>query len=198
VWSVCYSPDGTKVVSGSRDKRVRIWDTTTGAVLSHFQGHSGDVNAVSYSPDGTKVVSGSDDKTVRIWATTAGNNDDRGTAALKGPAAKISPNLSGSFGSLGHTLWSTRKRKKYIFFVFGKEIFILWCTRKRKKSIFIFGFPKKKYFFRESSENFGNPNFIVRYDFVHTQKRKIFPDVIASVQNCNGRAENEFFSFSVS
>jgi len=100
VTSVCYSPDGTKDVSGSEDNTVRIWDTTTGAVLSNFQGHSDDVNAVSYSHDGSKVVSGSDDKTVRIWATTAGNNDDRGTAALKGPAAKISPNLSGSFGSL--------------------------------------------------------------------------------------------------
>ena len=67
VWSVCYSPDGTKVVSGSTDNTVRIWDTTTGAELSILQGHSDYVRSVCYSPDGTEVVSGSDDNTVRIW-----------------------------------------------------------------------------------------------------------------------------------
>jgi len=36
VISVAFSPDGTRVISGSDDKLVKIWDTETGAeVCSH-------------------------------------------------------------------------------------------------------------------------------------------------------------------
>ena len=34
VYSVGFSPDGTRVVSGSGDETVKIWDTTTGAEVS--------------------------------------------------------------------------------------------------------------------------------------------------------------------
>ena len=26
IWSVAFSPDGTKIVSGSRDKTIKVWD----------------------------------------------------------------------------------------------------------------------------------------------------------------------------
>ena len=38
VFSVAFSPDGTRVVSGSADKLVKIWDTATGAQVSSFVG----------------------------------------------------------------------------------------------------------------------------------------------------------------
>jgi WD40 repeat protein len=31
VWSVAFSPDGTKIVSGSDDKTIKVWDS--GALL---------------------------------------------------------------------------------------------------------------------------------------------------------------------
>ena len=61
--SASFSPDGTKVVSGSKDNTVRIWDAVTGECEQTLQGHSNDVNSASFSPDGTKVVSGSNDNT---------------------------------------------------------------------------------------------------------------------------------------
>ena len=38
VWSVAISRDGTRVVSGSGDKLVKIWDVETGAEVSSFGG----------------------------------------------------------------------------------------------------------------------------------------------------------------
>ncbi|KAJ7024136.1 WD40-repeat-containing domain protein [Mycena alexandri] len=70
--SVAFSPDGLHVVSGSEDKTVRIWDTTTGTEVTKMEGHSDGVTSVAFSPDGTHVVSGSGDKTIRIWDAITG------------------------------------------------------------------------------------------------------------------------------
>ncbi|MBO5838211.1 MAG: hypothetical protein J6R06_00850, partial [Bacteroidales bacterium] len=67
VRSVAYSPDGTKIISGSYDKTIKIWDAITGQCLKTLEGHSEWVSSVAYSPDGTKIISGSDDCTVKIW-----------------------------------------------------------------------------------------------------------------------------------
>ncbi|KAF8836814.1 WD40 repeat-like protein [Paxillus ammoniavirescens] len=68
---VCFYADESKVVSGSSDHTLRIWDRKTGAaqVLS---GHTGWVWDVDVSRDGKMIVSGSSDKTVRIWNGESG------------------------------------------------------------------------------------------------------------------------------
>ena len=40
VRSVSFSPDGTKVASGSNDKTVKLWDVTSGECLQTLEGHS--------------------------------------------------------------------------------------------------------------------------------------------------------------
>ena len=52
---VSFSPDGTKVASGSNDNTVKLWDVTSGECLQTLEGHSHFVKSVSFSPDGTKV-----------------------------------------------------------------------------------------------------------------------------------------------
>ena len=71
VYSVSFSPDGTKVASGSSDKMVKLWDVTSGECLHTFEGHSDDVWSVSFSPDGTKVASGSY-REMKLWDVTSG------------------------------------------------------------------------------------------------------------------------------
>jgi WD40 repeat protein len=65
--SVAWSPDGHKIVTGSRDKTLKIWDVETGKCLAILFGHTSTVRAVVWSPDGQRILSGSRDKTLKIW-----------------------------------------------------------------------------------------------------------------------------------
>ena len=67
VRSIAYSPDGTKIVSGSYDETIKIWDANTGKCLKTLEGHLSFVESVAFSPDGTKIISGSSDHTIKIW-----------------------------------------------------------------------------------------------------------------------------------
>ena len=62
VWAVCFSPDGSKITSGSSDETVLIWDVASGGQMSGEQMCSLKVtvnymvSSVAYSPDGSKLA----------------------------------------------------------------------------------------------------------------------------------------------
>jgi len=67
VGSVIFSPDGKKIVSGSNDKTVRIWNAESGVVLRTSWEHADSVRSVAFSPNGEKFATASADNTARIW-----------------------------------------------------------------------------------------------------------------------------------
>jgi WD40 repeat protein len=72
VYSIALSPDWKKVVSGSEDGAVRLWDIDTCKVVKKWTGHTGTVWSVCWSRDGRRVLSGSHDGTARQWEVESG------------------------------------------------------------------------------------------------------------------------------
>ncbi|MFI3221251.1 MAG: WD40 repeat domain-containing protein [Methylococcales bacterium] len=73
VTSIAYSPDGKRIVSGSHDSTLILWDVATGKVIGQpWKGHQNLVNSVAFSPDGKQVISGSNDGTLILWDAETG------------------------------------------------------------------------------------------------------------------------------
>ena len=72
ILAVAFSPDGTRLASGSTDETVRLWDLTNADEWMTLQKHTGWTNVLAFSPDGKMLASGSTDKTVQLWDTATG------------------------------------------------------------------------------------------------------------------------------
>ena len=72
IGSVAFSPDGTRLLSGSPDNTLKLWDAARGQLIRTFEGHSTWVNSVAFSPDGARLLSGSGDMTLKLWDTASG------------------------------------------------------------------------------------------------------------------------------
>ena len=112
VTSVCFSHDGCRVVTGSLDKTVRVWDLC-GAQEQTVFACACDVKSVAYSPDGSQIAAASG-PVVHLWNAHTGHE----SAILKGQRGRIwnisySPN--GSWIAAGDDsdegvarIWDTR------------------------------------------------------------------------------------------
>lgn len=68
VWSVAYSPDGSRVAFGCKDGTVGVQNAYDGtSIVAPFKAHTREVLSVVFSPDGTRFLSGSLDTTIRMW-----------------------------------------------------------------------------------------------------------------------------------
>lgn len=63
---IAYSPDGTKLVTGSDDDTVRLWDLTRNRQLAEWD-TSADVRSVAFNSDGTLIAAVSGEADVMVW-----------------------------------------------------------------------------------------------------------------------------------
>lgn len=61
----CLQFDTDKILTGSDDNHINVYDTQTGALRARLEGHDGGVWALQYL--GNVLVSGSTDRSVRVW-----------------------------------------------------------------------------------------------------------------------------------
>ena len=71
--SLMFSPDGQRIVSGSHDKKIKLWNVRNGQRLRTLKGHTANIEAVVFSPNGTQIASASLDGTIRLWDVSSGN-----------------------------------------------------------------------------------------------------------------------------
>jgi WD40 repeat protein len=67
VSSVVFSPDGKKLISGSFDHTLQLWDVANGRPVKFpIKGHTSTITSICVSPNSQKIVSASLDGAVRI------------------------------------------------------------------------------------------------------------------------------------
>ena len=82
VSSLALNSDSTKLVSGSWDKTIRLWDIPSSKSEKIFKGHTKDVLCIAFSHDERLIFSGGMDNTLKYWNTKGelrfDNNQFRG------------------------------------------------------------------------------------------------------------------------
>ncbi len=66
-----FSPDGSCIVTGHDDHKIRIWDPVKGTVLRDLSGHAGSITNLAFDNQGQRLASSSADKTAAIWDAAA-------------------------------------------------------------------------------------------------------------------------------
>lgn len=71
--SAAFSRGGERLLCGTEDGKLILWDTTYSRSLHAFQAHSTRLTSVALSPDGARAVSGTrDDRTMKLWDADTG------------------------------------------------------------------------------------------------------------------------------
>ncbi|KAG8689688.1 hypothetical protein FRC11_001247, partial [Ceratobasidium sp. 423] len=97
VFSLQFSPDGTRIISNSLDRTIRVWSTWNGeTIMGPLEGHTNFRDTIAVSPDGAQIVSAFVDDTICVWDSYSG-------ARLLGP-------LIGHHGSIAEVKYSPDNR----------------------------------------------------------------------------------------
>ena len=71
--SAVVSPDGRRILSGSYDKTMILWDRETRQPIRRFNEHGGKGQSVAFAPDGRRALSGGGDGVLRLWDLESGD-----------------------------------------------------------------------------------------------------------------------------
>ena len=84
VHAVAFSADG-RLLATADSNNAKIWEASTGKLLTVLSGHTGTINDAHFSPDGKLIVTASDDGTARLWDVRTGKT----LFVLKGHTARV-------------------------------------------------------------------------------------------------------------
>ncbi len=115
---LAFSPDGSRLISGSGDNTAILWDTgslssagtgiragvrgTEPKLLYRLEGHKAQIYAVGFSPDGSRAVTGSFDHDLRLWGVA----DGKEIAHMTGHGDKVRSLAVAPDGTVASGDWS--------------------------------------------------------------------------------------------
>ncbi|MBI2804279.1 MAG: WD40 repeat domain-containing protein [Planctomycetes bacterium] len=120
IYSLTFSPDGKQLLSTSFDNSIKLWNTSTFALVKEFaphkvkdfeRGHQEPVFSAALSPDGKFIASGSSglERIIKIWSLDGKVVRDLDNPAYKGSPGFPAPSQPGSVTGLRFT-----KNGKYL------------------------------------------------------------------------------------
>jgi WD40 repeat protein len=94
ILSVAWSPDGGRIVTGSRDQTARVWEAATGKKLARIPSQGDSILSTSWTKDGKSIVTDDGSARSRSWdAATgnaaAGNNESARTSRERSPDGSL-------------------------------------------------------------------------------------------------------------
>ncbi len=72
IMAVSFSPDGKIIASASFDKTIKLWQVSTGKLITTLEGHQERLWSLRFSPDGKTLASSSYDSTIKLWNVADG------------------------------------------------------------------------------------------------------------------------------
>lgn len=88
VTEIEFTKDCKKIISGSWDKTIKVWDAVEFKEIKKLSGHSDHVRSVTISPDDKFIYSASRDNSIKIW-TNGIDNEYREIKTLTGHSSGV-------------------------------------------------------------------------------------------------------------
>jgi WD40 repeat protein len=114
IYTLTFSPDGTKLLTSSYDYSLKLWDMPAGTLVKEFRahkekefekGHQEPVYAAAFSPDGKFIASGSSglERIIKIWSIDGNVIRDFANPNYKGSPGFPAPSHPGAVTNLRFT-----------------------------------------------------------------------------------------------
>ncbi len=72
VYSMAFSPDGSRLVTGSMDQTVNVYNVSKRVLERTFREHRATIGGIAFHPDGDRIATAAGDNQLLLWSLSTG------------------------------------------------------------------------------------------------------------------------------